>query len=400
MNSYADAMEKMYPANPQVKQAAALTRNNKISKGVVTVSPTQVTDPDFAKAQFELNKPYLQSIGIMNPEELMGKSISFDQSIKTRAQVPGSLKVVPPTKEELADTRELKKIKAATDLETQRDKARLELETHKEEARAREDDKKQRAAELRFEGQQRQAERRQEHADSRFAQQMNRRDQQLNLREFNSSAQPAKTALGTAYRTSNAASGFENKIKTNVGILNNWMDSYVKKHPGAANRTGAVFNDLINGKITGEGDLSNIKTAADSVGFELGKLESGSYGTAGATRNATEHFNQLKTTKGLDNMRTQLRGITTLAESAKASQDAVTKQAEETLNDVRTQYGLPPTGKAGKTSTSPPTRPSTYKIGAPYKAPGQNTKQIIGVHREGGKVTKLMLSDKSVVEVQ
>jgi len=38
-----------------------------------------------------------------------------------------------------------------------------------------------------------------------------------------------------------------------------------------------VFNDIINGKITGEGDFSNIKTAADSIGFELGKLESGSF---------------------------------------------------------------------------------------------------------------------------
>jgi hypothetical protein len=104
----------------------------------------------------------------------------------------------------------------------------------------------------------------------------------------------------------------------------------------------------------------------------------------------------LKLSKGINNMRTQLKGILSLAKTARSAQDTVTEQAEDTLNDVRSQYGLPAIGKVRKAARP---APSKYKIGASYKAPGQNTKQIVGVYKEGGEVTKIMLADKSVVEV-
>ena len=385
LNALATKRAADNPNNSTLQDYAAALHGNKIAKGIMDVTPYRVTSQNVAEGLYNQatpeDKARLANMGVLSATDLVGKDVGYEVNIKDQHRIPGTIKIEPKSKDEQALDLADRKAAQADEKQAKLFAQQQKLETQREDA-----------ADRKFERQQRQAEIRQEHSDSRFA-------QGLQLREYNASAMPAKTALGTAYRTSNAAAGFENKIKANVATLNNWMDQYVKKHPGAANRTGAVLNDLINGKITGEGDLSNIKAAADSVGFELGKLESGSYGTAGASKNATEHFNQLKISKGIDNMRTQLKGITSLAETARRAQDTVTEQAEDTFNDVRSQYGLPAVGKARKAARPAPATPSNYKIGAPYKAPGQNTKQIIGVHREGGKVTKIMLADKSVVEV-
>jgi hypothetical protein len=370
------------PNNSTLQDYAAAMSGNKIAKGIMDVTPYRVTSQNVAEGLYNQatpeDKARLANMGVLSATDLVGKDVGYEVNIKDQHRIPGTIKIVPKTKDEQALDLTNRKAEIADEKQAKLFAQQRELEAQREAAATR-----------RFEAGQRQTEIRQAHSDSRFL-------QALQLRKYNSSVGPAKTALATAYRTSNAAAGFENKIKANVATINNWLDQYVKKHPGAANRTGAIFNDLINGKITGEGDLSNITTAADSLGFELGKLEAGSFGAAGVSKNATEHFNRLKTSKGINNMRTQLKGILSLAKTARSAQDTVTEQAEDTYNAIRSEYELPAVGKAGKAARP---APSKYKIGASYKAPGQNTKQIVGVYKEGGEVTKIMLADKSVVEV-
>jgi len=382
LNALATKRAADNPNNSTLQDYAAGMHGNKIAKGIMEVTPYRVTSQNVAEGLYNQatpkDKARLANMGVLSATDLVGKDVTYDVNIKEQNRIPGTIKIVPKSKDEQALDLTNRKAEIADEKQAKLFAQQRELEAQKEAAAAR-----------RFEAGQRQAEIRQAHSDSRFL-------QGLQLREYNASAMPAKTALATAYRTSNAAAGFENKLKANVATINNGLAQYVKKHPWAANRIGAVFNDIINGKITGEGDFSNIKTAADSIGFELGKLESGSFGAAGVSKNATDHFNQLKLSKGIGNMRTQLKGILSLAKTARSAQDTVTEQAEDTFNAVRSEYGLPAVGKARKAARP---APSKYKIGASYKAPGQNTKQIVGVYKEGGEVTKIMLSDKSVVEV-
>jgi hypothetical protein len=386
LNALATKRAADNPNNSTLQDYAAGMHGNKLAKGIMEVTPYRVTSQNVAEGLYNQatpkDKARLVNMGVLSATDLVGKDVTYDVNIKEQNRIPGTIKIVPKSKDEQALDLTNRKAEIADEKQAKLFAQQRELVTQRFE-------EEHKLAAQRFEEGRRQTEIRQAHSDSRFL-------QALQLRKYNSSVGPAKTALATAYRTSNAAAGFENKIKANVATINNWLDRYVKKHPWAANRTGAVFNDIINGKITGEGDLSNIKTAADSLGFELGKLESGSFGAAGVSKNATEHFNQLKTSKGINNMRTQLKGILSLAKTARSAQDTVTEQAEDTYNDIRSEYELPAVGKAGKAARP---APSKYKIGASYKAPGQNTKQIVGVYKEGGEVTKIMLSDKSVVEV-
>jgi hypothetical protein len=327
------------PNNSTLQDYAAAMSGNKIAKGIMDVTPYRVTSQNVAEGLYNQatpeDKARLANMGVLSATDLVGKDVTYDVNIKDQHHIPGTIKIVPKTKDEQA--LDLTNRKAEIDDEKQ---AKLfaqqkELVTQKEDA-----------ADRRAEDQRRQTDIRQAHSDSRFL-------QALQLRKYNSSVGPAKTALAAAYRTSNAAAGFENKLKANVATIENGLDRYVKKHPWAANRIGAVFNDIINGKITGEGDFSNIKTAADSIGFGLGKLEAGSFGAAGVSKNATEHFNQLKLSKGINNMRTQLKGILSLAKTARSAQDTVTKQAEDTYNAIRSEYELPPVGKAEEDAPAP-----------------------------------------------
>jgi hypothetical protein len=343
LNALATKWEADNPNNSTLQDYAAAMRGNKIAKGIMDVTPYRVTSQNVAEVLYNQatpeDKARLANMGVLSATDLVGKDVGYEVNIKDQHHIPGTIKIVPKTKEEqaldltdrkaeIADEKQAKLFAQQRELMTQRFEEEQKLATQRDDAAAR------------------RSEERQAHSDSRFL-------QGLQLRKYNSSVGPAKTALGAAYRTSNAAAGFENKLKANVATIENGLDRYVKKHPWAANRIGAVFNDIINGKITGEGDFSNIKTAADSVGFELGKLESGSFGAAGVSKNATEHFNQLKLSKGINNMRTQLKGILSLAKTARSAQDTVTKQAEDTYNAIRSEYELPPVGKAEEDAPAP-----------------------------------------------
>ena len=307
----------------EARQYGEILRN--ISKdGQNYSTPTKIVDPAFAKKVYNEHPDYWNSLGKTTPEALMGSTIESKGRVGADGKITqvGVPRLVDDSKERL---------------EAQKEQAKLDLEDKKEAARSAADDKKYAFELKRYEAQQRAADARQDRQDRRF-------EKQLNLREYNSSVQPARSAYNKMSMFSDMAGAFDKKIENNVSLVKRWMTDYVKEHPRAKNRSGAVLNDLINGKITGEGDLSKIKTAAESIGSELGKLEQGSYGSAGVTKNASDRFATLKTSAGFDNMLTQLNGITELAHSARSAQDAARDDARKEYDAVRVQYGLPPIG--------------------------------------------------------
>jgi len=348
--------------SPALRQVGEMISNVDFDKQGNSTTDTRVEQPWFAEKLFNSDPEAFKSQGIQGPEDLIGKLVHtstkpgekgmprvnvespsiVNEDLAVKATTPALLRVKARA-EALVKDGTYKSVAVAMPaaeelLHAEDEKTKVDEAERKETVKAEAEEKKYqerlKIEEQREEARRRDSEHRQDRADARFS-------KMLDLREYNTSAQPYKSAQAAAERNSNAAAGIEGRIHTNVKLAREWVNDYVKTHPAAQNRMGAVINDVVSGKIKGEGNYANIGMVFNSIGFELGKLEKGSFGSAGVTKDAAEHFNQLKLAKGADNALQQLDGIETLATTAKRAQDKVTEQARDEVNKIRTQYGLP-----------------------------------------------------------
>lgn len=172
-------------------------------------------------------------------------------------------------------------------------------------------------------------------ADSRFR---NRLQQQ----QFGVAVRPFNTSLGRALQTSNAASGFEEKLTANVATTKELIDDYVKKHRGSEKRIGGLLSDIWNKRIARSGDIAALYDHFESINMELAKLESGSLGTAGVTKHARDGFSGMSVASGLNNVNQRLDNMLVMTHNARMAQDKVTQKALGQVNGVRRQFGQMP----------------------------------------------------------
>ena len=285
-------------------------------------------------------------------------------------------------------------------------------------------------------------------ADSRFR---NRLQQQ----QFGVAVRPFNTSLGRALQTSNAASGFEEKLTANVATTKELIDDYVKKHRGSEKRIGGLLSDIWNKRIARSGDIAALYDHFESINMELAKLESGSLGTAGVTKHARDGFSGMSVASGLNNVNQRLDNMLVMTHNARMAQDKVTQKALGQVNGVRRQFGqMPisldaanaaaveanvtpetteapaaggndvvslleaersklqpgeskkveidgstydvyrPTGAEGGGAPAAPKPGAGYKVGGTYKSPGTRTHKILGVSSSG----RLLLSGGWIVD--